>query len=135
MIITYFTFRYNMVFVPFTGIDNHKRCVTFGARLLTREDTDSYKWLLKCFLKAFGSPPKIIMSDQDPTIKKAVDELLPLSSHHLCIWHITTKLPKKVYIPLLFSTIEYSLQKNFLFNSQFLLFFVCLHFYVVCIFF
>ncbi|XP_052624911.1 protein FAR1-RELATED SEQUENCE 5-like [Lactuca sativa] len=94
--VNYQTNRYNMVFVPFTGIDNHKRCVTFGARLLTREDTDSYKWLLKCFLKAFGSPPKIIMSDQDPTIKKAVDELLPLSSHRLCMWHITTKLPKKL---------------------------------------
>ena len=53
------------------------------------------------------------MSDQDPAIKKAVDELLPLSSHRLCMWHITTKLPEKVYIPLLFSTIEYSLQKNY----------------------
>nr|KAJ0222460.1 hypothetical protein LSAT_V11C200058030 [Lactuca sativa] len=87
--------RYNMVFVPFTGIDNHKRCVTFGAGLLTREDTDSYKWLLKCFLKVFGSPPKIIMSNQDLEIKKVVDELSPLSSHRLCMWHITSKLPKK----------------------------------------
>ncbi|KAL7614827.1 hypothetical protein Lser_V15G05387 [Lactuca serriola] len=89
-------YRYNMVFVPFTGIDNHKRCVTFGAGLLTREDTDSYKWLLKCFLKVFGSPPKIIMSNQDLEIKKVVDELPPLSSHRLCMWHITSKLPKKL---------------------------------------
>ncbi|KAK9747957.1 hypothetical protein RND81_02G026400 [Saponaria officinalis] len=28
---TFRTNRYNMVFVPFTGVDHHKRCVTFGA--------------------------------------------------------------------------------------------------------
>nr|KAJ0187917.1 hypothetical protein LSAT_V11C900505550 [Lactuca sativa] len=45
------TNRYNMVFVPITGIDNHKKCVTFGAGLLTKEDYDSYSWLIKAFLK------------------------------------------------------------------------------------
>ncbi|KAD7117304.1 hypothetical protein E3N88_04572 [Mikania micrantha] len=31
---TYSTNKYNMIFVPFTGVDNHKRCVTFGADLI-----------------------------------------------------------------------------------------------------
>ncbi|CAI9295620.1 unnamed protein product [Lactuca saligna] len=38
-----FDVRYDMVFVPFTGIDNHKKCVTFGADLLSREDGVSYE--------------------------------------------------------------------------------------------
>ncbi|XP_019153450.1 PREDICTED: protein FAR1-RELATED SEQUENCE 5-like [Ipomoea nil] len=35
---TYSTNRYNLVFVPFTGVDNRKRCITFAAGLITRED-------------------------------------------------------------------------------------------------
>ncbi|KAK9074821.1 hypothetical protein SSX86_003140 [Deinandra increscens subsp. villosa] len=31
---TYKTNQYGMIFVPFTGVDHHKRCVTFGAALL-----------------------------------------------------------------------------------------------------
>ncbi|XP_031131769.1 protein FAR1-RELATED SEQUENCE 12-like [Ipomoea triloba] len=38
--------KYMTVFVPFTGIDNHKKCVTFGAGLISREDRPSYAWLL-----------------------------------------------------------------------------------------
>nr|GEX01933.1 hypothetical protein [Tanacetum cinerariifolium] len=37
---------YDMVFVPFTRIDNHKKCVTVGSRLLLKEDTEAYTWLL-----------------------------------------------------------------------------------------
>ncbi|CAI9294868.1 unnamed protein product [Lactuca saligna] len=93
---TFRTNRYHMVFVPFTGIDNHKRCVTFGADLLSREDIDSYIWLLKSFLKAFGKQPLLVLSDQDPAMKKAIETVFPQSIHRLCMWHITFKLPLKV---------------------------------------
>ncbi|XP_023755613.1 protein FAR1-RELATED SEQUENCE 5-like [Lactuca sativa] len=75
------TFRtnmlYHMVFVPFTEIDNHKRCVTFGASLLSRKDIDSYIWLLKYFLKASGKQPLLVLSDQDPTMKKVIETVFP----------------------------------------------------------
>ncbi|XP_023771134.1 protein FAR1-RELATED SEQUENCE 5-like [Lactuca sativa] len=60
---TFRTNRYDMVFVPFTGIDNHKKCVTFGAGLHSKEDIDSYTWLLKSFLKAFGKQPILVSLD------------------------------------------------------------------------
>ncbi|XP_074277928.1 protein FAR1-RELATED SEQUENCE 5-like [Silene latifolia] len=34
---TYGTNKYDMVFVPFTGVDHHKRCITFGAGLIGDE--------------------------------------------------------------------------------------------------
>ncbi|KAL7609271.1 hypothetical protein Lser_V15G12161 [Lactuca serriola] len=70
---TYRTNRYCMVFVPFTGIDNDKRCVTFGAGLLCRDDTNSCIWLLRSFLKCFGKAPIMVVTDQDPTMKKAIE--------------------------------------------------------------
>lgn len=87
-----------MVFVPFTGIDNHKKSVTFGAGLLSREDIDSYTWLLKAFLNAFKKQPKLVLSDQDAAMKNAIACVLPESIHRLCMWHITSKLPLKVRV-------------------------------------
>ncbi|CAI9304075.1 unnamed protein product [Lactuca saligna] len=94
--VTFSMNKYDMVFVPFTGIDNHKKCVTFGAGLLSKEDGVSYEWLLRAFLKAFRKQPQLVLSDQDPALKKAIDKVFPLAHHRLCMWHITKKLPNKI---------------------------------------
>nr|KAJ0200636.1 hypothetical protein LSAT_V11C600321050 [Lactuca sativa] len=91
-------FRYDMVFVPFTGIYIHKKYVTFGDRLLSKEDIDLYTWLLKSFMKAFGKQPILVLSDQDPTMKNSIANVFPDSIHRLCMRHITSKLPLKVTI-------------------------------------
>lgn len=86
-----------MVFVPFTAIDHHKKSVTVGAALLSRETIESYEWLLKAFLKAHkGKEPKVVLTDQDPSIKQAVASVFPNSRHRLCMWHIMKKLQAKV---------------------------------------
>ena len=64
--------------------------------MLHNEKTDSYKWLLEKFLQTFGSQPKMVVTDQDPAMKKAIEAVLPESRHRLCMWHITQKLPSKV---------------------------------------
>ncbi|GJZ18889.1 FAR1-related sequence 5-like protein, partial [Tanacetum coccineum] len=56
---------YNMVFVPFTGADNHRKCVTLGSGMLLHEDTKSYTWLLKAFKTAFLKEPTMIVTYQD----------------------------------------------------------------------
>nr|KAJ0184771.1 hypothetical protein LSAT_V11C900462500 [Lactuca sativa] len=73
--------KYDMVFVPFTGIDNHKKCVTFGAGLLSKEDGSSYSWLLRAFLKAFKKEHTLVLTDQDLALNKALNEVFPMSSH------------------------------------------------------
>nr|KAJ0204999.1 hypothetical protein LSAT_V11C500236190 [Lactuca sativa] len=88
---TFNTNRYNMVFIPFTGIDNHKN---------VKEDYDSYSWLVKAFLKTFTKPPTLMLSDQDPTLSKAIKEFIPTTQHKLCMWHITKNLPKKISIEI-----------------------------------
>ncbi|XP_074288705.1 protein FAR1-RELATED SEQUENCE 5-like [Silene latifolia] len=60
---TYRTNKYDMVFVPFTGVDHHKRCITFGAGLLGDESIECYTWLFKTFLEAMGEcQPRIIIA-------------------------------------------------------------------------
>ncbi|KAJ0779552.1 putative MULE transposase domain, FHY3/FAR1 family [Helianthus annuus] len=93
---TYNTNMYKMVFVPFTGVDHHFQCVTFGAGLISTEFIESYVWLLKAFLKAHGTQPTLVLSDQDPSMLQAVPMVFTESRHRLCMWHIMKKLPSKV---------------------------------------
>ncbi|KAK9733672.1 hypothetical protein RND81_04G083200 [Saponaria officinalis] len=42
---TYGINKYFMFFTPFTGIDNHKKSVTFACALLSNEDEESFVWV------------------------------------------------------------------------------------------
>ncbi|XP_035832897.1 protein FAR1-RELATED SEQUENCE 5-like [Helianthus annuus] len=63
--------KYNMMFVPFTGIDNHNRNVTLGAAILGSEMAETYSWLLRAIKNAYGYAPPVIVTDQDPAMKRA----------------------------------------------------------------
>ncbi|XP_074315278.1 protein FAR1-RELATED SEQUENCE 5-like [Silene latifolia] len=94
---TYGTNKYDMVFVPFTGVDHHKRCITFGAGLIGDESIECYTWLFKTFLEAMGGcQPRIIITDQDKSMKSVIPEVFKESTHRLCMWHIMKKLKEKV---------------------------------------
>ncbi|XP_076937392.1 protein FAR1-RELATED SEQUENCE 5-like, partial [Bidens hawaiensis] len=74
---------YDMVFVPFTGIDNNNRNITLGVALLGSKTTDSYGWLLRVYAHAFGSAPKVVVTDQDVAMKRAIQDVFPNSRHRL----------------------------------------------------
>ncbi|KAK9677023.1 hypothetical protein RND81_11G116700 [Saponaria officinalis] len=83
---TYSTNRYDMIFAPFTGVDHHKKSVTFGASLMSRENEPNFKWIFTKFLDAMGGmQPHCFFTDQCPAMKTAY-----------CMWHIMQKLPEKV---------------------------------------
>ncbi|XP_076944392.1 protein FAR1-RELATED SEQUENCE 5-like [Bidens hawaiensis] len=87
---------HNMIFVPFTGVDCHKKCVTFGAGLIYNETIESYKWLLNTFVSSHGKQSRLVLTDQDATMKQAVSTVLTESTHRLCMWHVTNKIHVKL---------------------------------------
>ncbi|XP_022031987.1 protein FAR1-RELATED SEQUENCE 1-like [Helianthus annuus] len=87
---------YNMIFVPFTGVDHHKNCVTFAAALLYDETIESFTWMLEQFLEAHGKQPRLVLTDQDPAMKQAIAKVFNESVHRLCMWHIMDKHPHKI---------------------------------------
>ncbi|XP_019199637.1 PREDICTED: protein FAR-RED IMPAIRED RESPONSE 1-like [Ipomoea nil] len=93
---TYKTNRYHLVFVPFTGVDNHKRCVTFAATLIDKKDVESYSWVLKHLKNVMGTAPPLIITDQDPAMKIAIASVFGDSRHRYYMWHIMTKVSEKV---------------------------------------
>lgn len=102
-----------MIFAPFTGKDNHDKLVTFGAGLLNREDVESYVWILEKFKDCMVDSPKMIITDQDPTLKIVVSRVLEDTRHCFCIWHIMKKISDKMF-------------PSFYYDDQFLKKFSCI---------
>ncbi|XP_076908507.1 protein FAR1-RELATED SEQUENCE 5-like [Bidens hawaiensis] len=75
---TYRSNKYDMVFIPFTGIDNHNRNITLGAALLGSETADSYSW------------------EKVTAMKRVIQDVFPNSRHRLFMWHIWEKVTSKV---------------------------------------
>ncbi|VFR01031.1 unnamed protein product [Cuscuta campestris] len=73
-----------------------KKCITFAAGLINKEDDESYAWLFRCFLNAMGNAPKCIITDQDPSLRGAVKQGFPGTVDRYCMWHIMKKVVKKV---------------------------------------
>ncbi|KAL9675674.1 hypothetical protein QQ045_003879 [Rhodiola kirilowii] len=76
--------------------DNQLRSVTLAAGLISKEDVDSYTWLLTCFKKLLEREPSAIVTDQDASMNTAIVTIFPSSRHRFCMWHITEKLQAKV---------------------------------------
>ncbi|XP_057775087.1 protein FAR1-RELATED SEQUENCE 5-like [Salvia miltiorrhiza] len=93
---TYNTNRYKLIFTPFTGKDNHGKCISFGAALISHEDTESYAWVLDRFVQIMGNAPRILITDQDPGLKKAVASCWKETHHRFCMWHINIKVAEKL---------------------------------------
>lgn len=86
-----------MIFGPFTGVDHHKKCVTFAASFVAHEDISSFEWVFKTFLKAMGNnEPVCLITDQDPAMKVVVRNVFQTTEHRFCMWHIMKKVPEKV---------------------------------------
>ncbi len=97
---TYSTNQYNMIFAPFIGINHHMQSVILGAAFLANEKADSFKWLFKTFLSTMGGiAPRLIITDEDGSMRIAIRDVLPETIHRLCMWHIMEKFPEKVGSP------------------------------------
>lgn len=76
------TNKYKMVFAAFTGLNHHRKLVSFGAGLLRDEKTESFVWLFQKFADAMQDyHPDTIVTDQDLAIKEGVDTVFTNSIH------------------------------------------------------
>ncbi|XP_042942707.1 protein FAR1-RELATED SEQUENCE 5-like [Carya illinoinensis] len=56
---------------------------------------ESYTWLLRTWQEAMlGRAPSTIITDDDKAMAKAIVEVLPNTTHRLCLWHILQKFPE-----------------------------------------
>ncbi|XP_075478992.1 protein FAR1-RELATED SEQUENCE 5-like [Primulina tabacum] len=86
---TYCTNRAYRPLAIFSGFNQHRGAVIFGAALLYDETASSFKWLFETFLEAHKQKkPLTIFIDQDQAIAKALLEVMPEVFHGFCTWHL-----------------------------------------------
>ncbi|KAK1626546.1 hypothetical protein QYE76_000861 [Lolium multiflorum] len=86
---TYKMNKYKMPFVPFVGLNNHRRTTVFGCAILSSENEQTYVWILKTFLKAMcQQKPKAVITDADYAMIGAIGKVFSGVSHRICSFHI-----------------------------------------------
>ncbi|XP_058203605.1 protein FAR1-RELATED SEQUENCE 5-like isoform X1 [Rhododendron vialii] len=114
---TYNTNRYSMIFAPILGVNHHRQTTLFGCAFLCDETAETFEWLFKEWLKAMpAGPPKMIITDQDLAMTKAIASALPNTLHRYCMWHITNKFSER--ISALAYKEHYEEFKNCIWNSE-----------------
>ncbi|XP_004301290.1 PREDICTED: protein FAR-RED IMPAIRED RESPONSE 1-like [Fragaria vesca subsp. vesca] len=83
---TYKTNVYNRLLVLFVGSNNHRGSIIFGAALISDETEETYTWLLCTFLESMnGKMPKVVLTDSDEAMRKAIETVMSEARHRLCI--------------------------------------------------
>ncbi len=63
---------------------------------LSAETVDDYCWVLSAVKKLYEFlnvlDPKVIVTNADPSIIRAILEEFPLAFHLLCLWHMKTNV-------------------------------------------
>ncbi|KAL4370231.1 hypothetical protein AHAS_Ahas06G0045100 [Arachis hypogaea] len=67
-----------------------------GCALLRNEDTRTFEWLFRTWLKCMGKAPICVITDQSLQMRSALETTLPHTRHRWCIWHILNKIPNKL---------------------------------------
>ncbi|XP_059306355.1 protein FAR1-RELATED SEQUENCE 5-like [Lycium ferocissimum] len=92
---TYQMNREHRPLASFVGLNNHRKMVVFGGALMYDETSESFQWLFETFFKAMsGKKSKIIFTDQDAAISKAISLVMPEVHHRLCVWHMEQNATK-----------------------------------------
>lgn len=80
---------------PFVGVNNHFQSMLLGCALVADDTKSTFVWLLKTWLRAMGGQgPKVIITDQDQTLKAAIGEVFPNARHCFSLWSILEKIPE-----------------------------------------
>ncbi|KAL4275870.1 hypothetical protein AHAS_Ahas20G0150400 [Arachis hypogaea] len=74
---TYKTNRYDMPFGSFIGVNHHGMSMLLGCTLLRNEDTRTFEWLFRTWLKCMGKAPICVITDQSLQMRSTLETTLP----------------------------------------------------------
>ncbi|XP_021714747.1 protein FAR-RED ELONGATED HYPOCOTYL 3-like [Chenopodium quinoa] len=94
---TYLTNQYELPFANFVGVNHHGQFILLGCALVSRETTETYKWVFQQWLACMGNrAPVAILTDQAASMRNALAQTMPTARHRWCIWHIVKKFSEKL---------------------------------------
>jgi len=89
--------KYDMPFAPFVGVNHHGQSILLGCGLLCVEDTCTFVWLFRSWLRCMGNKaPQGIVTDQCKAMQNAIEIVFPNTRQCWCLWHMMKKLLEKL---------------------------------------
>ncbi|XP_042484168.1 protein FAR1-RELATED SEQUENCE 5-like [Macadamia integrifolia] len=86
---TYKKNRYQWLFGPFTGVNNHRQSILFGCGLIANKTKESFEWLFRASMNAMGDKePSAIITDECTGIVPIMSSVFPNAVHRFYLWHI-----------------------------------------------
>jgi zinc finger SWIM domain-containing protein 3 len=115
---TYKKNKYNYPLVLFSGCNHHGQTIIFGTALVSDETTDTYKWVLRCFLECMENKhPKAVLTDVDGAMREAIKQVFPHSTHRLYVWHLNKNAYENVKNSEFLDRFQKALYSNFTVNE------------------
>lgn len=79
------------------GCNHTSQTVIFGVALVSDETTETYKWLLRCFLECMKNKyPKAMVTDGHGAIRESIKQIFSDVIHRLCAWHLNKNAGENV---------------------------------------
>ncbi|XP_058783973.1 protein FAR1-RELATED SEQUENCE 5-like [Vicia villosa] len=111
---TYKKNKYNYPLVIFSGCNHHSQTVIFGAALVSDETTETYKWLLECFLECMENRyPAAVVTDGDGAMRESIKQVFPDATHRLCAWHLNKNASENVKNSAFLKDFQKAMYSNF----------------------
>ena len=93
---TYKTNRFGMPLILFTTIDNNGLTILVGGCLVSDETFESYAWCIRELRECARIDPKVVFTDGDHELAKAIRDVWPNSVHLLCRFHIVQNITRNL---------------------------------------
>ena len=93
---TFNTSRFDLKLGVFTTVDSNGRTRIVAASLMRHEDSDSFVRVLQAFLMIFHVTPRVILTDGDLWLIRAIESVFPCAVHQLCVWHLARNVVRHV---------------------------------------
>ena len=90
--------RYGMPLLEIVGETPTKQNFHIGFAFLSRETEETYRWVLQQVRLWCGDQlPRVIITDRELGLLKALPDTIPEAYHMLCIWHVERNIEDYAY--------------------------------------
>ena len=94
---TYMTNKYNLPFAPFVGVTGHGHTCLFACVVICDKTIETFKWVFEAFIEGMGGKHLVtIITNQDATMKAAIEQVFPDTKHINCLFHIKKNATTKI---------------------------------------
>lgn len=88
---------YKVPLLPIVGVSHHFHFLLLGCALVGDESSTTLTWLMRTWLRAVGGQsPRVVITDDDISLKEAVEEVFPKGQHCFCLWNVMGKISQNL---------------------------------------